>query len=100
MSGGSYGYLCRKDPDDLLSGSHSKDLERMRDRLLEDGAIDAAAQTDAVLATIHMATKLVRMRAEALHDVWQAIEWIDSGDWGPGELAAALAQYRGEVSDG
>lgn len=100
MSGGSYNYLCRKGSDDLMSGSHGEDLERMRDRLLEEGAIDAAAQTDAVLATVKMATELVRMRADALRDVWQAVEWIDSCDWGPDSLDAALAKYRGEASDG
>lgn len=98
MSGGSYMYLYAKDSGRLLAGEGREDLERMRDRLLEAGAMDAAAQTDAVIATIEQANALVNMRIEALEAVWKAVEWVDSCDWGPERIEEALAKYRSPSS--
>ena len=94
MSGGSYNYLCNREAGEILDGQGASDLVEMRDALRERGVLDAAGQTDAVIATIAEARQLVEMRLEALRDVWKAVEWHDSGDWGPERIDGAIAEYR------
>lgn len=100
MSGGSYDYLCWKDPDQLLEAGSEHQLERMRDRLLELGYRDAARETDELLCVIRQARCLVETRAERLSGVWKTVEWHDSGDWCPDQVAAAVAKYRGPLAGG
>lgn len=76
MSGGSYNYLCFH--GDALS-EHRGDLEAMARRL--EGlpwAAQAAAATRECLRNLAGAEQL----AAALSEVWRAVEWWDSGDWG------------------
>lgn len=95
MSGGSYDYLCYKETDDWLAGVPER-AQQMGDRLAELGYPDAALET----ATAILAARAARVRMEAIlrrmQPVWKAVEWMDSGDWGPDDLAAAVAEYRGE----
>lgn len=89
MSGGSYDYLCFKADD--LSGRRGT-VERMAQRL--EGlpyASTAAADTRRILALLADA----QAQAERLADIWRAVEWWDSGDYGDGgEVLVALAAYR------
>ena len=94
MSGGSYNYLCHRDAGDVLDGQGAEDLVAMRDALRGLGFLDAAGQTDAVIATIAEARQLVELRMETLRDVWKAVEWHDSNDWGPERIDDAIAAYR------
>lgn len=94
MSGGSYDYLCVRDTDDLFERNQLETLERMRDRLLALGYLDAAGQTDALIGTITQARALIDMRRAALERVWHAVEWYDSGDCNEDRVAAAITEYR------
>jgi hypothetical protein len=88
MSGGSYDYLCFKADD--LSGRRGT-VEEMAQRL--EGlpyASPAAADTRRVLALLDEARAL----AERLSDVWHAVEWWDSGDYGEDDAREAIAKYR------
>lgn len=100
MSGGSFNYLCCKDAEQLLAGGCSSELVEMRDKLREIGAIDAAGQTDAIIATIAEARALVGIRVEALKEIWKAVEWVESLDWGPERIEKALSKFRGKDDPG
>lgn len=83
MSGGAYDYLYWKVPE---LGGHRGQLEAMAERL--EGlpyAADAAAATRRILAAVNN---------EALANVWRAVEWWDSGDYGEDQVREALAKYE------
>lgn len=87
MSGGSYNYLCHKTDD--LSGRRGT-VEEMAQRL--EGlpyASEAAADTRRVLALLADA----QAQAERLADVWHAVEWWDSSDYGEDDVRDAIAKY-------
>lgn len=96
MSGGSYEYLCWADDlDRLLEKQHH--LEAMADRLAGLGyADDAAAETTDLLLTLREWQVRARAHVERLSDVWKAIEWWDSCDWGEERVHEALTAYRGD----
>jgi hypothetical protein len=87
MSGGSYDYLFTR----VRSlGEQRGDLERMAIRL--EGlpwATEAAAATRRCLTMVDEAERL----AETLSDVWHAIEWWDSGDWGEDDARGEVEAY-------
>ncbi|WP_405536894.1 hypothetical protein [Streptomyces antimycoticus] len=92
MSGGSYNYLyCHVNGLETQRG----DIEAMRDRLEElaregaPGAHKAARLTRYVL--IHL--DLAEARAQELADVWHAVEWRDSCDYGDDTMREALAKW-------
>lgn len=93
MSGGSYNYLYSH-----VKGleAQREDIEAMRDRLqgLEaeriPGAAFAARQTRMVLNHL----KLAEEHAQRLAEVWQAVEWVDSGNWHEADLGQALEDYK------
>ena len=94
MSGGSYNYLYLH-----ITGLEQQrgDIQEMRDRLqgLADrnvpGAAKAAADTQAVLDRLDQA----EAQAQALSDVWHAVEWCDSSDWSEDDVHDALAKHQG-----
>lgn len=97
MSGGSYNYLY------LHTGgleAQRGDIEDMRDRLqglAEEGvagAALAAEQTRAILAHFDLAEE----KAQTLSDVWHAVEWRDSCDYGDDQVREALAKYPGDAA--
>lgn len=92
MSGGSFNYLCWKSADELAADTST--LAEMRDALIGHNAPDAAAETEAIIATIAQFRVLVETRAKRLNEVWHAVEWCRSGDQGPEDVAAAVAKYR------
>ena len=73
MSGGSYDYLCWN-TDELSTRRYA--VAQMAERLEKSGYRDAARATRNVLYLIDGA----RRAADALADVWHAVEWADSGD--------------------
>lgn len=90
MSGGSFNYLYRESLSDLLAGKSFSDLDEMA-TILER------------LAPGHPVTKWtvgLRERAiaepsgipKAVADVWHAIEWEQSNDWGPQERFEVLGE--------
>lgn len=103
MSGGSYDYLCHTwELRDLFKrdeNSSGSTLEQMADRLAGLGyAQDAARETQELLVQLRQWTVRAEVRMDRLRDVWKAVEWWDSCDSGEEQLKAALAKYRGEVS--
>ena len=76
MSGGSYNYLCYQDAPEPC------ELRRMAERLRELGYEEWAAQTEAMIAP---------EPSKQLRDVWHAVEWLDSCDYGPDSFAKAMA---------
>jgi hypothetical protein len=94
VSGGSYNYLCFH-TDNLTE--YSGDLDEMVERL--NGlpwAADAAAATRRVQELLDEAEKA----AEALSDVWRAVEWWDSCDWGEDQVREELDEWRAKCSPG
>lgn len=88
MSGGSYNYLCYQ-TDDLTR--HRSDLQQMAERLGGlDWATGAAAATRNVIRLLDQA----EAAAEKLGDVWKAVEWWDSADWGEDQVREAVAAYQ------
>jgi len=83
MSGGSYDYLCWN-TDDLERRRGMVDA--MAKRLEELGYRDAARATRNVLYLLDGA----RQAADALSDVWHAVEWRDSGDYGDDSMRKAI----------
>jgi hypothetical protein len=99
MSGGSYEYLCWKQPRELLAKQDA--VQQMADRLAGLGyARDAAKETQAFLLTLRQFENRIEAMQDRLSDVWHAVEWWDSGDSGEDGVRAALAKYRGEQADG
>lgn len=100
MSGGSYNYLCFREPCDLRPDN--ADLARMVARLdgLKDRAPNAAVRTRGVLAELTRVYERIAKQVEALSPVWKAVEWCDSSDWGEDRLHEALAAYEQAVIDG
>lgn len=84
MSGGSYNYLCWKDSTEV--GSEREALEKMAARLKELGAYDAAYQTEEI--SVFFIT--LNQKIEKLRDVWHAVEWLDSGDWGEAQAMEVI----------
>ena len=87
MSGGSYSYLCFKDSSDI--GQNMGDLEAMARRLDEMGHHVIAADSREVRAMLDV----VQARLTRMHDVWHAVEWRDSGDYGADQAEEACALY-------
>lgn len=85
MSGGSFNYLYRQDlvPKLIL-------LRVMVDVLREYGYEDAANRTLEVVK--HM--EAIELLQGELKDVWQAVEWVVSGDSLPEDLAEAVKDWK------
>jgi hypothetical protein len=96
MSGGSYNYLCRAQDLEDINGKRAT-LREMADRLAGLGyAQDAAAETEELLVLLQQWEVRAQVRIKRLSEVWKAVEWLDSGDYGEGEVREALAEYRGD----
>lgn len=91
MSGGSYNYLAIKANNQDLC-LVPDDLQRMADRLAGLPYATKAA-TDTAKVIEHL--KAAQSHAEKVADVWYAVEWWDSGDWGEDQVKEALAKYEG-----
>lgn len=88
MSGGSFDYLCYKDAPETL---RSEELSRMAAAIRSyQGGEPAAAATTALVGYL----RAFERRIEALRDVWKAVEWHHSGDWGQEAVGRALAEYE------
>jgi len=87
MSGGSFNYLCFVDADRI--GERIKDLERMEMRLMELDCPEASGATGAILVML----KALQVQIDRLSGVWQAVEWIDSGDYSEGQIEKANEEF-------
>lgn len=88
MSGGSFNYLCFAVDNMGLSGREG-DIRRMAETL--DSWSPAAAQaTRAVLDAMERTDELAR----SLTDVWKAVEWKLSADWGMDQVEEVLKAWE------
>lgn len=88
MSGGSFDYLCWS--TDLASQKGA--IEEMAEAIEaydHPAAAKAADHTRAVLA----AFKVAEVIADQLRDVWHAVEWHHSSDWGEADVLEALQKH-------
>lgn len=95
MSGGYFNYLCGKDAADLLGDGAREDLHAMASalRMRADGA-EVADATFAVLQDARESLLRLQSRIDQLRDVWKALEWKHSGDWGEERVRQAITDYR------
>lgn len=92
MSGGSYNYLCYKDGIEIFE--RKEELNSMRERLTKLGYLDAAKETESVLLIMDSFEVRLQARLDRMRDVWQAVEWCDSGDSGKEDVENAIEKYR------
>lgn len=99
MSGGSHNYLCLKDDSELFYYEVLNDMENMATRLIELGFEDASKETLSLKYTIEQSMVRAQVMKDRLEDVWKAVEWLDSSDWGFDSVEKAIEKYRGEAKD-
>lgn len=98
MSGGSFDYLFLAiDVDGVLGlANRTDDIKRMADRLQELGHHSAALYTRTILGSLALAQINIGREAGALKDVWKAVEWLDSCDWGEDKVTEAVQEWAKE----
>jgi hypothetical protein len=94
MSGGSFNYLYSADATELFS--FQKELREMADELTNRGFKDAATETERILAYLEHAERQIQVRADRLSDIWKAVEWHCSNDYGSAQVEEAIKKYRAE----
>lgn len=92
MSGGSYDYLCFKEPEELFA--RVDDIELMAQRLLELGFQDVAGDMQRLAEYCKSARLRVAVLSDMLNSVMHAVEWYDSGDYGLDNFRKVLEDYR------
>lgn len=94
MSGGNYNFLYRQ-----IAWNNNLDLNDLmvvRDRLRE-----LAPDSLATKATDHLYETLTAAGIEGdgtLTEVWRAVEWLDSGDYGVEQVEEAVHAYDEEAA--
>jgi len=93
MSGGSYNYLAEHPTGDLEARRHN--IEAMRDRIaqLEAKGVPGAARAHRLTRYVLIHLDLAEQRAQELADVWHAVEWRDSCDWGDDTMREAFREW-------
>lgn len=94
MSGGSFNYLCEKDNDELYEFSVLDEMKRMSLKLAELGHGDAANHTALLIMLIDNNLKHTQEIKKSLEDVWKAVEWYQSYDYGIEKVDEAMEEYR------
>lgn len=92
MSGGSLNYLYRKDADELWN--YLNELEEVEDYLLKNNAYDVAKDVRRLIEYIKSSRIRIEVLRENLSDVFKAIEWHQSGDYGKDSVDKAIEKYR------
>lgn len=86
MSGGSFDYLCY-----WTVGEHQC-LSDMAHALSEGSP--ERTETEAIATAIEELNDRIRK----VSDVWRAVEWERSADWGEEDVMQAIADYRATLS--
>lgn len=94
MSGGSFGYLYCKEVEDLFGCSSLENMEEMEAYLLRFGYKDIAKDVRRLIEYIQSAENRISVLHEQLADVFHAVEWYVSGDYGRDTMLKALERYR------
>lgn len=92
MSGGSLKYLCYKEPEELFN--YTGELEDVENILLRYGYTDIARDVRRLIEYIKSAHVRIDVLSEQLKDVFHAVEWRESCDYGDDTLIEHLELYR------
>jgi hypothetical protein len=92
MSGGSYNYLCNRQPGELLDCR--EDIESARHSLLALDAADVAQVLTDVLGIIGNYRPAVEAKMDSVYGVLHELEWWHSNDHSEEDFRAALAEHR------
>ena len=100
MSGGSFNYLYSKEAEEWLSGNLDETAEDMRAELTELGYDDAAKAVGEILARGMEIRRAIDddlgTRTWRLRDVFKAVEWYRSADWGLDRVKDAVEDWRAQ----
>lgn len=110
MSGGSFNYLCWRELD--LNG-YLSDLSDMVDTLRNGGVVDYRDECEDINQTCQEAADILqdhldktrammrtlRSRHATLEELIKAVEWQQSGDYGPDAIEYALKKLIGEIDE-
>lgn len=94
MSGSSFQYLCYQDAHKLGSGQYLQELQRMHKALVAMNATEAAQATLRVLNLLEYQQAEIEKAASQMHDVWHAVEWFHSGDYGEEKCQEILEKWK------
>ena len=92
MSGGSLNYLYCKEPQELFNEIES--LTEAEATLLRDGYKDIARDVRRLIEYVQSAENRIGVLHEQLTDVFHAVEWYYSGDYGRDTYKNVLETYR------
>lgn len=83
MSGGSFEYMCWQDwhptEDQLVA--------------MVDAIEQIAPYSEAARQTRGLLARLRQIDASGLRDVWRAVEWWKSGDWGEDQAVEEIERF-------
>ncbi len=97
MSGGSFNYLCYKDPSEMLSSSSMDDLRRMEEYLRENGKGDAADELYKYRLTLDTMYRRLTILHTRLEPLLYSAEWWASGDYGEESFDRRWAEFLEEA---
>ena len=92
MSGGSLNYLCYAKTSSLFD--RINDMEYVEKTLLEHGYKDIAADVRRLIEYCISAENRITVLFDNLNDVFHAVEWYRSADYGEDCLIEHLEAYR------
>lgn len=98
MSGGSLGYLyCISSAEELLN--RTADMEIAEAELIERGYLDIAKDVRRLIEYCKSASVRIEVLMNNLEDVFKAVEWRLSSDYGEDSLIEHLEAYRRGVGE-
>lgn len=91
MSGGSYNYLCSRDPEELVHCEEA--IEEMVNRLKELNCWDLAVSVETLHTACTIFLKALEDKQDDLQSVLHDVEWYDSCDIGLEELKGTIKKW-------
>lgn len=92
MSGGSLDYLYCKEPEELFN--HLSEIEDVEDECRRHNFEDIARDCRRLIEYIKSAYIRIEVLSKQLKDVFHAVEWYQSADYGEDDLIKHLETYR------
>lgn len=92
MSGGSLNYLCYKEPEELFH--YIREMEEVELVLIGQGAEDIAKDVRRLIEYVKSAEIRIGVLSAQLNDIFHAVEWRLSADYGDDTLKKHIEQYR------
>ena len=92
MSGGSLNYLCYKEPEELFH--YIEEMEMVEQELICQGAQDIARDVRRLIEYVKSAENRISVLSEQLNDIFHAVEWYQSADYGENTLQEHIEKYR------